>query len=1015
MSWSIFRKLALASAVLTAVVALVLLNAPLGLVAYGLMLGAAGIWNDYGNAYGRRSDYDERTWSYRWSIFFQNLRMQIVTKTIFSPLTLGFGPPTPDPDHGYEPGLTPFARLSSYWGIVFAIPMATLDYITQYVVYPVILPGQMPWWLASLFSFFGWFALWQSAMCIFRMASWRDKMTVHPEPAPAMMLTKAHAVPDAKVEFIRSLAWGMLPAVPIFAILIAARVPFLIIAPIIVLVLLSVWLVKTSAALTRLYRAEWAERAERRMYWEGIYAFKGQSAPIFIAENETPTKEEWQEMFEEEVENGTPPEEIEPHRAVVKFAAFRFAPNCYFDDYSKDEDRIRGDLAASLISIAPMGAMNEEGEEQVGTIGTVGFRILWTEMDIEEAKSQMFSKDIDPSLLDLCIRYFVLAPMSNIRSIGAEPTIKSCDFITRKNSSKQVIEVELVLREGQTISSMRDSIKALQSTTNFKWIRFYRREGYDASNVVHMLIAESDPEHGEKMTYVSPPAIVKSLLASANWDHYFAVAGIESDGETPRMDGALKLSTPLVQEIDFIAPEGMPTYVIKDSIERLTSASSRQYMEVNTPKRLDTSKMSAGEALQKNSIHSRKVTVLSARTDPLDRMFRFSDYKDQLITGRTPGQEKITWSPGVLSNDQMAEDSFDGNEAPMLLIAGMSGSGKTVTVHNFITQLAANNSPQDATFWLIEPKIGLQKYRNLDSVTKFVDSWFPSDEFFENIAELSEEAVRTMVEKNRTLIENPSKNGVIPEKLSDARKIARREGTTGGELHPLMMPYLFITLEECATVFADAPSKDAAALQGRILANFARICREGRSAGVLLTCTTQYPTNASIPSVIRQQMRRIGMRCQNSLSSNVVIDESGLQDIRIKGAGKIRGDNGEYRQFRGYMMEVDNGEKENAKDDVNDILAGLPSNSGAPSALIRPGSSGAKQRIIIPGMSDSVMTEFEYESWKDAEADSLEEEFKGRIGAKLEAAISSGRNTKDKWGSDEASYQALQKKYGMDI
>ena len=101
-----------------------------------------------------------------------------------------------------------------------------------------------------------------------------------------------------------------------------------------------------------------------------------------------------------------------------------------------------------------------------------------------------------------------------------------------------------------------------------------------------------------------------------------------------------------------------------------------------------------------------------------------------------------------------------------------------------------------------------------------------------------------------------------------------------------------------------------------------------------LVCATQYPTNASIPSVIRQQMRRIGMKCRDGMSSQVVIGQPGLEKVKVLGAGMLepKGSN-QYRMFRSFYA-ADGDPDYGQKNDILDVLATIPTNK-LPVPLLR--------------------------------------------------------------------------------
>ena len=273
---------------------------------------------------------------------------------------------------------------------------------------------------------------------------------------------------------------------------------------------------------------------------------------------------------------------------------------------------------------------------------------------------------------------------------------------------------------------------------------------------------------------------------------------------------------------------------------------------------------------------------------------------------------------------------------------------------------------------MIEPKNELQTFKDLDVCERFIDSWTPNDRFVENATVFMQDAVAEMNRRYRLMKDHPK----FPKKLEKAREIARREAARDGtpvEDHPLFMPFILIVVEECATLFADPGSKEERAQQEKLLSATAEIARKARAAGMYLICITQYPTNASIPSVIRNQMRRVGLMCQNRLASEIVIGENGLETFKTKGMGKVS-HKGTYRTFRGFWVK-DGDPEEGEPNDVLDVVSALPGGGGG-----QQGAGGqVVPEVVMPDVGDAVFTLWEQSS----------------VGRAVGRAVDEGKKTKD--------------------
>ena len=185
---------------------------------------------------------------------------------------------------------------------------------------------------------------------------------------------------------------------------------------------------------------------------------------------------------------------------------------------------------------------------------------------------------------------------------------------------------------------------------------------------------------------------------------------------------------------------------------------------------------------------------------------------------------------------------FDFDEHYQLIVAGAPGFGKTEFMKLCITLLIDQN-PDDVHFHLIDLKegIGFNRFKNLKQVAAMAET---TGEGLQVMRDLQDEMTNTLQEVKRKGEDNVKSAG-----------IKKRH---------------FLIIDEGASIAAD---KDGAAM-------LEDIARRGRAAGVYIIYSTQYPTNQSLPSQVRQMSNaRLCYRLKTDTASMAVLDEPGAESL----------------------------------------------------------------------------------------------------------------------------------------
>lgn len=984
--WEMWRKALGLSAAAFVVILVVALSLPLGGAALVAMVLAAQVWKNprSGPDYDRVS-YTMYTRSFRVAFFFDTVRTRM--REVFSPVVvLSAGPPLADEDHDLQPGFFPLTRLSSWWSLLFAVALAPLEIAVNAFRFPTW-GSTLPWPIMAALSVPFWFVTFQAWCHVRRIQPDAQGESMVGQPAPAVMLHKLGDHVDLKPSLVAALIKGSVALAIIVPLWAATKWPWwlTIIAGVVSVALIAAML--WSRDLTALYREQWTEREQRADWWNSVWVgtIKAQQVPPRLrGEFDFPLKSDHEQAmreWEQELEDGladldsSPPE----YEVLVKMAAFDYPPGMTFSSILPLVESLRGPLNASHVAVTPVGELDALGREIPGTVSGAVFRLFYS------ARQQLPSI-LDPSanywVTELLIHSRILAPLSNVRGIGPVVLTQRYD-VTRTESPQRIIGLKLrPLNPQVSVESFLERLQDIQRAAQVPWVRV--SPGSDSSEVI--LYFGHEPVH-DVTVFSRPTRIENDMIDRMNWLYYFYANGLRGQSGTPRLVKRVQ-ATQVVDNLTFSLPPGLPMKKVKDAEDALASTSGNEFIEISLipPPAEAPTKVQSGigrgrptPGRQQEDVGT-QFSVVASRRNPLRRTFNFTDFADKVMTGRQKGVAKINWAAGVLSDDTLAYDDWGNADSPHLLVAGASGSGKSVAMSSMILQIAHNNGPGEARFWMIEPKNEMQIYRDLDVVEHFVDSWTPDGEFVKNAANLVEMAVKEMERRNEAFVRHPKQ----PKQLRKAREIAVRESEQSGtplEDHPLYMPYIFLIIEECASLFAGvrpAEKED----QLRLMGAATEIARKARSAGIHLILATQYPTKESLPVTIRNQCRSIGFRCQNEVASRVVINETGLENVTIKGAGKLRaGDS--YRLFRGFWVQ-DGDPDYNEANDIVSTLALLPSNNGHKSALRGPGEH---PRITVPTLGESV-----FELWNRSE-------WGGRSAAKLVTSGEGGYQDTDLIGT----------------
>ena len=227
--------------------------------------------------------------------------------------------------------------------------------------------------------------------------------------------------------------------------------------------------------------------------------------------------------------------------------------------------------------------------------------------------------------------------------------------------------------------------------------------------------------------------------------------------------------------------------------------------------------------------------------------------------------------PIVLGKDVAGRASvLDLAKAPHLLIAGSTGSGKSVCMNTLIVSLLFRFSPDDLKLILVDPKVvEMADYQTLPHlITPVIND-------SKKVPIALRWAVNEMEKRYRQL----ARAGVKKLHAFNARprsSVAEPLDEDGLPL-PEKLPLLVVIVDE----LADLMMTDA---KSEVETSIARIAQKGRAAGIHIVIATQRPSTNIITGVIKANLpTKIAFKVSSGIDSRVILDKMGAEMLLGRG------------------------------------------------------------------------------------------------------------------------------------
>lgn len=202
--------------------------------------------------------------------------------------------------------------------------------------------------------------------------------------------------------------------------------------------------------------------------------------------------------------------------------------------------------------------------------------------------------------------------------------------------------------------------------------------------------------------------------------------------------------------------------------------------------------------------------------------------------------------------------SADLSSMPHLLIAGTTGSGKSVCVNSIIASIISRNTPEQVKFIMVDPKrVELTGYNGIPHLVA------PVVVELERIVGVLKWVTREMDARYKQFSEAGSRN------IEDFNRNRDPNSTD-------QMPYLVVIIDELADLMMLAPEETERTIT--------RIAALARATGIHLVIATQRPSVDVVTGLIKANFpARIAFAVAGSVDSRVILDQPGAERLLGKG------------------------------------------------------------------------------------------------------------------------------------
>ena len=219
-------------------------------------------------------------------------------------------------------------------------------------------------------------------------------------------------------------------------------------------------------------------------------------------------------------------------------------------------------------------------------------------------------------------------------------------------------------------------------------------------------------------------------------------------------------------------------------------------------------------------------------------------------------------------------------EMPHMLIAGTTGSGKSVCLKSIVTSLIAGMSWDEMKLIVIDPKMV-----ELTVFTDIPHLWAPVVTCSKKAALVLDWLVTEMDDRYRLLNRVGARDIQSFNRLG-AKKVREKLVEAGEpeeviEQLPKYLPYIVVVIDELADLMMTARKE--------VETSIIRISQKARAVGIHVVAATQRPSADVLTGLIRSNMpSRVAFRVASSIESRIILDIAGAERLLGKGDMLVR-------------------------------------------------------------------------------------------------------------------------------